>query len=227
MGIPLEFYQIIAQNKILFRFIYSMIIAFICLIIVIKTDRLFRISSHQGIRYFRNAFFFYCIAFLLRIFIISPNYFSLAKIIFEFFMIMAGFFLFYSLLWKKLETKKDLSSLLNSKILLFYILTLILVIFDYLFGGYNFMFISQVFLFFIASMISYQNYQIKNKKHKFVRLYLVVMLLNFLAWSTNFIFANFLGGRLRFLANIYILNLIIFLIFLYGVTKFTRKKKKI
>jgi hypothetical protein len=225
MNIPLEFYQIVAQNKILFRFIYSMIIAFICLIIVIKTDRLFRISSHQGIRYFRNAFFFYCIAFLLRIFLISPAYVPLSKIAFEFFMIMAGFFLFYSLLWKKLETKKDLSSLFNPKIIVFYILTLILVVFDHLWGGYNFMFMSQIILFFIASIISYKNYKIKNKKHRFLKLYFGVMLLNLIAWFANFIFANFLGWRLRFLANIYILNLIIFLIFLYGVNKFTKKGK--
>jgi hypothetical protein len=227
MYVPLEFYQFIAQNKSIFRVLYSVIIAFICLIIVLKTDKLFRISSHQGIRYFRNAFFFYGIAFLLRALLISPIYSSLTKMAFEFFMIMAGFFLFYSLLWKRLETKKDTSSLLNPKIIMLYALTLILIVLDYLWGGYNFMFISQIILFLLASVISYNNYQTKGKEHKFLKLYFGVMVLNFVAWLANFIFANFLGGRLRWLANIYILNVIIFLIFLYGVNKFTKKKKVI
>ena len=61
-----ELYSFIAENKDLFRFFYSAIIVFICFIIVMKTDRLFKISSHQGIRYFRNAFLFYGIAFALR-----------------------------------------------------------------------------------------------------------------------------------------------------------------
>ena len=122
-------YNLIAENINLLRFFYSMFIAFVCLIIVVKTDRLFRISSHQGIRYFRNAFFFYGLGFILRYLLgtttINP---TIMKIVFEFFLIMAGFFLIYSLLWKKLDNEKsDLSSLFNLRIFLFYSLTIIIV----------------------------------------------------------------------------------------------------
>ena len=224
MYIPLEFYQFIAQNKIWFRSIYSVLIAIICLIIVFKTDRLFRISSHQGIRYFRNAFFFYFLGFSVRGFLTSPFYLGLSKFAFEFFMIMGGFFLLYSLFWKKIETAKETSSLFNIKTIIFYILSLFLVYFDYLWGGYNFMFLSQIALFLFASVISYNNYLSKGKEHKFLKLYFVVMVLNFAVWVLNFIFANYLGGRLRWLTNIYVLNVIIFIIFLYGVMKFTKRK---
>ncbi len=214
-------YNLVAQNKDLFRFFYSLLIVFICFIIVLKTDKLFRISSHQGIRYFRNAFLFYGAGFLLRYFLTKSFYSGLMKSVFEFFMIMAGFFLLYSLLLKKLKTK-DISSLFNSKIVLFYFLTIIIVILDYLWGGYNFMFLSQIILFTFASIISYENY--KNSKTKsFLKLYFVVMVLSFVAWTLNFIFAYFLGGRLRWLTNVYALNVIVFLVFLYGVIKVTKK----
>jgi len=218
-----ELYEFIAQNRDLFRFFYSILIAFICVIIVIKTDRLFRISSHQGIRYFRNAFVFYGGAFVIRYLLATPAYFGFMRIIFEFFMIMGGFFLFYSLLWKKFESSKEVSSLFNSKILIFYVLALIIVSLDYLWGNYNFMFLSQIMLFFVASIISYRNYKKNGKRHKFLKLYFAIMVFNFIAWSLNFIFASFLGWRLRWVANIYILNVLIFLIFLYGVIKVTKR----
>jgi len=217
-------YNLIAENINLLRFFYSMFIAFVCLIIVIKTDRLFRISSHQGIRYFRNAFFFYGVAFVLRYLLNNDSYHNLIKVGFQFFVIMGGGFLLYSLLWRKFEKDTESnSSLFNPGIIIFYILALIIVGLDCLWGGYNFMFISQIVLFIFASIISFKNYQIRGKGHKFLKLYFIVMILNFFAWTSNFIFANFLGGRLRGLANVYILNIIVFLIFLYGVIKITRK----
>ena len=219
-----ELYSFIAENKDLFRFFYSVVIVFICFIIVMKTDRLFRISSHQGIRYFRNAFFFYGIAFGLR-YLTSLIVVPLMKPFFEFFMIMGGFFLLYSLLWKRFENKKpNESSLFNSKIIIFYILTIIIVLLDYLWGGYNFMFFSQIILFFFASTISYKNYKEK-KERRFLRLYFWVMFISFISWTANYIFANFLDGRLRFLANVYALNVIVFLVFLYGVIKITKREK--
>jgi len=52
------------------------------------------------------------------------------------------------------------------------------------------------------------------------------MILNFIAWTLNFIFSSFFGSRLRWLANVYVLNVIVFLIFLYGVIKVTKKDNK-
>lgn len=220
-------YNFIAQNRELFRFVYSVVIALICLIIFLKTERLFRISSHQGIRYFRNAFFFYGCAFVTRYLLGISNYFTLIKTVFEFFMIMGGFFLFYSLLWKRFEGSKEISSLFNSKIIIFYVLAFIIVVLDYLWGGYNFMFFSQIILFSFAGMVSYINYKKGGEQHKFLKLYFIVMILNFMGWVLNFIFASFLGWRLRWVANIYVINVIIFLIFLYGVIKVTKKSKNL
>jgi len=218
-----QLYSFVAQNKDLFRFFYSVLIVFICLIIFLKTHRLFRISSHQGIRYFRNAFFFYGLAFTARYFLWAPNYSVIMKTGFEFFIIMGGFFLFYSLLWKKFENSKETSSLFNSKIFIFYILALIFVVLDSLWQTYNFMLFSQIFLFGFASIISFANYKKNGEKHKFLKMYFIIMVLNFIAWTLNFIFASFLSWRLRWVANIYVINVLVFLIFLYGVIKLTKK----
>ena len=102
-------FNLIIENKEIIKLFYGIVIGLICLIIVLKTDRLFRISLHQGIRYFRNAFLFFGIGFIIRYLLgalfsyefFSYSYYPIFNILFEFFLIMAGFFLIYSLLWKK------------------------------------------------------------------------------------------------------------------------------
>jgi len=218
-------YELIAQNKEIFRAVYSIVIALICFTIFIKTNHLFKISHHQGIRYFRNAFFFYGVAFISR-FLIAFAYLSIITAVFEFFLIMAGLSLFYSLLWKRFEPLKGShSSLFNTRMILFYGITIIIVGLDYLWSTYNFMFLSQILVFGFVSIVSYINY--KNKKqYKFLKLYFAVMILNLIAWCLNFVAATLLNWRLRWTVGVYILNIIIFLIFLYGVLKFTKKSKQ-
>jgi hypothetical protein len=217
-------FEFITQNKEIFRIIYSFLITLTCVIIVTKTNKLFALSHHQGIRYFRNAFFFYGIAFVLRYLLPKPFSFFDLGIIFEFFMVMAGFFILYSLIWKKIEgNEKSRSSLMNLKIFIFYIFAFIISILDFLWNSYNFIFASQIFVFTIASIISYNNS--KNKKNaSFLKLYFMVMMLSLFAWTLNFIFASFLNWKLQWLAHVYILNIIVFLVFLYGVIKTTKKK---
>src|SRR4030042_6869282 len=176
-------YNFVANNIELFRFFYSMLIAIVCLIVVLKTDRLFRISFHQGIRYFRNAFFFYGIAFVLRYSLNYHSYFFIINPLFKFFMIMGGFFLLYSLLWKKFEISKgSKSSFFNPIIFIFYIIALIIIILDNLWATYYFMFFSQIILFGLASIISYINYKKDEGEHNFLKLYFFIMLLSFFAW---------------------------------------------
>ena len=219
----MSLYGLIAQNRELFRFFYSLIISFICLIIVLKTDKLFRLSGHQGIRYFRNAFFFYGLAFASRYFIIflaSP----FLKISFEFFLIMGGFFLIYSLLWKKLDGKKTkVSSLLNFKILIFYLFALIISILDYLWQGFYFIFISQIIVFIIATILSYNNLKKNKNKNSFLRFYFIAMVLSLIAWILNFIACYFFNWRLRWVVGVYVLNVVFFGLFLYGVLKVIKK----
>ena len=225
-------YNFIIENKELIKPLYALMVGLICLIVVIKTDRLFRLSFHQGIRYLRNAFFFYGLAFITRYFLgatyvcnFIENYSNLINIIFEYFLIMAGFFLLYSLLWKKIEVSgKDYSSsLFNPRIFLFYFMTFVIVILDYIWGTRSFMFFSQIVLFAFATVISYSNYKKNGKQHRFLKFYFIAMVLSLLAWLSNSVAALYFKWNQGILMGVYTLNIIIFFLFLYGVIKVTRK----
>jgi hypothetical protein len=223
----MDIFNWILGNREIFLLLYTIIIGIICFVIVLKTDKLFRLSFHQGIRYFRNAFFFYGLGFILR-YLLGTTTLNLImmKAVFEFFLIMAGFFLIYSLLWKKLDAEKsDLSSLFNLRILIFYLLTIIIVFLDYLWSTYLFMFISQIILFIFASIISNINYKKNKGKQNFLKLYFIVMLLNLIAWLLNFVIAIFFNWNRAGVVGIYLLNIFIFLLFLYGVIKVTKRSK--
>jgi len=222
----MDLYDLIIGNREIFILIYTMLIGLICFIIVLRTDRLFRLSFHQGIRYFRNAFFFYGLAFISKYLLgTTPINRNLMKGIFEFFLIIAGFSLLYSLTWKKIEYLKtgSNSSLFNLRVSLFYLMAFILVGLDYLWQTYSFMFASQIVLFVYASIISGINYRKSKKKNNFMKVYFVVILLNLLAWILNFVVASLFNWNQIGVINIYILNLIIFALFLYGVTNVTKK----
>jgi len=225
-------YEWVVENKEFLKIFYALVIGLICAIITIESHRLFKLSFHQGIRYFRNAFLFYGLAFVTRylvgnvfLYMGIKEYCFITRIAFEFFLIMAGFFLLYSLLWKRFEGEKNYrSSLFNLPIMIFYLMTIIIINLDYTWNKYAFMFFSQFVIFSIASLISYNNY-IKNKgKHKFLKFYFLAIVLSFIGWLLNFLLVIWIGWSQGILMNIYGLNIIIFLLFLYGVIKITRRK---
>ena len=219
-------YELVAQNRELFRLFYSLIIVFICLIIVLRTNKLFKLSYHEGIRYFRNAFFFYGLAFATRYFLIFVSS-PFLRIVFEFFLVMAGFFLIYSLLWKRIEGKKPSeSSLINTKIFIFYAFALIISFLDYLWNHYYFMFFSQIFIFILAVIISYENFKKSRDRNTFLRFYFIAMVFSLAAWILNFIACYFFNWRLRWVVGVYVLNIIVFVLFLYGVVRVIKKQDK-
>lgn len=223
----------IIENKEMLKLIYGLVIGLICIIIVLRTDRLYRLSLHQGIRYFRNAFLFYGIAFIVRYLLgaliafnlISLFYQPAINLVFEYFLVIAGFSLIYSLLWKKIESQNETysSSLFNKKIMVFYIMAIIIVLLDYMWGAFYLMFFSQITLFLFASVISFLNYKKGSSRHKFLKFYFIAMILSLIAWLLNSMTALFFNWDQGIMINIYIINSIIFLLFLYGVTKVTNK----
>lgn len=230
-----SFYDWVIENKEIVKIFYGLVIAVICIIIVIKTDKLFRLSLYQGIRYLRNAFFFFGIAFIIRYVLRAPFfptmnyylvYYPVIKFVFEYFLVMAGFFLFYSLLWKRIEEERAVSSLFNTKIAILYVMALVIVFLDLVWETHGFMFFSQIILFSFASFISYMNYKKNGLKHRFLKFYFIAMLLSLIAWILNMAAALWLDWNKAILIDIYILNIIIFLLFLYGVINVTKIKNK-
>jgi hypothetical protein len=220
-------YNLIIENKELIKIFYALIIILICTIIVIKIDKLFRLSLHQGIRYLRNAFFFYGIGFIIRYFFsVSSDYNFIATIIFKYFFVMAGFFLLYSLLWKKIEPSGDnyYSSFFNANIFIFYAMSFVIVFLDYLWKTSYLLFYSQIILFTFISIIAYINYRKNGRRHKFLKFYFIAMMLSLTVWLLNALGALLLNWNKGVSIIIYLLNMIIFLLFLYGVIKLTKIK---
>lgn len=224
-------YNLIVENKELLKIFYALIIATICFFIVYKTHKLFKISLHQGIRYLRNAFLFYGIAFIIRYFLgvlfiranLSKIYLFSIRILFEYFIIMAGFFLLYSLLWKKIDsTEANFSSLFNKRIFVFHIMAAILSVLDFIWLTGQFMFFSQIILFTYASIVSFINYKKNGKKHKFLKFYFAAMMLSLFAWVLNALSALYFEWDQGIMMNIYGINIIVFLLFLYGIVKATK-----
>lgn len=223
--------EFIIENKESIKLVYGLAIVLVCAIIVVKSDRLFRLSLHQGIRYFRNAFLFFGVGFLIR-YLFGAEFFSnlipfynlILTPLFEFFFIMAGFFLIYSLLWKKFESvAKSRSSLVNIRIIVFYMIALVLVLLDYIWDVYYFMFFSQILVFVFATIISFLNYQRNGYKHKFLKFYFLAMLMILAAWVLNALAALYFNWNQNVIITVYALNLIIFLLFLWGVIRVTKK----
>jgi hypothetical protein len=229
----MDFLGFLIENREIIKLAYGLLIGLICFIIVLRVDKLFKLSLHQGIRYFRNAFAFYGIAFIIRYFFValiyfefvSGDYLNLVTIIFKFFLVMAGFFLLYSLIWKSLESGVEnyRSSLLNPRTLVFYLISLLIVLLDYIWNTHYFIFASQIILFTLTSGVSCSNYLRDKRKHGFLKFYFVAMILALAAWLFNAVSA-LLGWNQGFLINSYLLNIIIFLLFLYGVINATRGK---
>lgn len=225
----MSLYSWIISNKEVFEIIYALMIGLVCALIVVKTDRFFRLSLHQGIRYFRNAFLFYGAAFLFKYFLgieMSSNYSLAIKIIFEYLIVMAGFFLLYSLIWKKFEFSREeyASSLFNFRIMIFHLMAVVIVVLDYLWQTYFFMFLSQIAIFVYAAIISYVNYRKLGKKHKFLKFYFASMVLGLAAWLLNLLVASYLEWNKKVLIDIGVINGIFFLLILYGVIKVTKIK---
>jgi hypothetical protein len=180
----MSLYPLIVENKFVLEALYALVICSICMLIVLKTDRFYKLSLHKGIRYFRNAFFFYGIAFDVRYIFglfsdFTLHYAFVLGMLFEYFFIMAGFFLFYSLIYKKIEspTEHYKSSLLNSRILIFHIMAFLISVLSYMWQTYLFMFFSQIIIFSFVLVISFVNYKEHGKQHKFLKFYLVAMFL--------------------------------------------------
>jgi len=223
----MSLYDFILGNREIFKLIYAFIIILISTLIVFRAHKLFRISSHDGIRYFRNAFFFFGAGFFIRFFVVllfvtQPllQYAFLIDMFFEFFLVMGGFFFLYSLVWKKFETpgKESKSSLLNPRIFIFYLMTIIIVVLDLIWRGHHFLFVSQIAVFFLASIISYINCK-KRADIEFPKFYLLAMTLALVVWVLNTLAALVFNWNPIVMINIYILNLIFFLLLLYGVVK--------
>ena len=221
----------ILSNKETLKLVYALVIFSICAVVVLKTDRLFKLSDYQGLRYFRNSFFFYGLAFFSRFILggiseISQKsiYFFNTKFLFEFFIVVAGFFLLYSLVWKIFEKSKLHNSLFNLIAGSFYFIGFFIGFSDFFLESSILMYLSQIILFLFLAGISYSNFSKQEGNLNFLRNYFIITLFGLISWILNLFLEYFPYGNPFVQIWIYGLNILFFVFFLYAITKITENK---
>jgi len=219
--------ETIYEYREILKVVYALAIIFICSIIFLKSDRLFKISDYQGLRYFRNAFLFYGLGFFFSFILLSLNdpmpYFpgSFALIVSnlgEFFLLLASFFLLYSLIWKRVEKEKNFHSLFNIKMLLAYLGSLIIIFIDNLLSIGIFE-LFQIFLFLSMSIITFNTYSKNKFRNSSYRNYFLIIVIGLLSTLINYVsIINPAVGR----SYVYILNSVFFFFFFYFSYKAAR-----
>lgn len=209
--------------------IYSLVVVASCLLIYFKTRELYELTSHKGLKYFRNTFLFfgitYAVRFLLSLMIISrinPIIFqSMAIGIFEiaFFVMayassMALIYLIYSIFWKKIDKYSKNAYRLH-------IIALASAFIGLICGIPLFLGVQSI-LFLLLIVVSYSNYK-KAKHKKSSQLYFLYLLI-FLLWVISTILAFVVNFSPIIVLLIYTVSILSFLIILFRVLKKVKSK---
>jgi len=205
---------------------YSFVIITCSLMVYYGTKELYELSSYKGIKYFRQAFLFFALAYFFRSIIkflllyfglngvidFSPITFGafglLTQLLFVYFSSMAIFYLLYSVMWKKWNQS-------SYNIYLFNIAAFVIAFVSILSKNHFVHFGLNVFLLLIVIFVVYTSYKNKKKGHN---LYLIYLLWS-IFWILNIIdilIPNLFQGLQLF---IYIASTLTFLLILYKVIK--------
>lgn len=211
--------------------ISSLIIIISCGIIYFKTRDLYKLTSYKGIKYFNNAFLFFGISIfsglIVRIIVaflktntllyssnFGPPFISFWILISVYAGLMAGSYLIYSLIWKKISNPEKfewMTPLILSTIavLLMFILKI-------------FVLPVIILLFLVAVILAYKFRNSRSKKG-ISQLYLIYTLL-FASWVTSVISHIFIMLSTAISVFLQFISVCLFLIILYKVIKDTKGK---
>lgn len=166
---------------------YSLLVIALCLFIFFKTKEFAELSDHKGIKFFRNAFIYFGLGYLLRFFsalgfihgfsliIGRADFRFLILILFAYASSMAILSLLYSMVYKRLTFIK-----MNPHLLL-HIIAVLLLIVVFVFGSPVTLFLTQLSLFVLAIIVLiFESIKLKRKNKLFT-----TYLLLFLFWILN------------------------------------------
>jgi hypothetical protein len=214
------------KNILIIETIYLLLITIPSFIIFLKTRNLYEFSKYKGLRYYSNAFFFLAIGFLTRYIVmilkvLQGNFltiqtFDILTLIMELFLILPGFFLFYSLFWQRFEKKHySKRTFLNCNIFSFtiYLIAIILALADMMIRSFTFMYYSQIIIFSIASIIALRKYL--SKKNNYRQLYLIGLVLFLIVWIINLVAQNLIDTipSMRFYAYLFTISAVMILFY--------------
>ncbi len=205
---------------LLLESVYAFFIVIPAILVYLLTGKLYHFSHYKGISYFRNSFLFIAIGFLLRYLVMLTKIFSgnllltidrfgILTSMMELFLILPGFFLLYSLIWKR--------SKILLPVLIFGAITIVIV--DFILQTLILMYISQMIAFFIAGIISLVHYSRNKNKIRFM--YFVSMVLFLIVWTINLIAQATIEGLPIIRLYAYLITVVAVFLFLYMTIKLT------
>ena len=207
--------------------VYSIFVILAVLLVYFKTREMYKLTEHKGIKYFSLTFLFFAIAHFFRFFfrIFFRNFFSLGvfmpgrppfqigSFIFTYSSVMAGLFLLYSLVWRKIKLDEKFV------ILIFNLIAVLTVILDMLILN-QFVHIAIItLLFLLATLLSFNRKS--KKKHPFFIAYLLISLI----WILNLISIELRKFMFEFRLVIYAISVILYLVILWRIFRNKNGKK--
>lgn len=205
---------------------YSFIIIVSALLIYFSTRDIYKLSSHKGIKYFRNAFLFFAIAFFFRFvikfiislfsvprfFIHSPAVSAVTLFVFIYASTIAMFYLLYSVMWKKVPKKYE-------NIYALHLVAIFISALSISTQNVLVLLLLQAIIFLFIAAESYRSYR-KSRKKGVLNLYAVYMLL-FVFWIFNILDILVPDVFRPTQLIIYVISAGLFLLILYKVLRKT------
>lgn len=179
-------------GMVLFETLYVLMIAVPSIYIFSSIWKIYSFSSYRGLKYLAMAFLFFASGFIVRYVIMGMKIFSnnmgtiktfgILTFIMEVLLMLPGFLILYSLIWRKIE-KKHYAKEINLHALCIYLIVSGIAFVDTLTKGFYGMYFSQILVFAIALGISIKRYS--DLKNNFRQMYILTMVLFLVVWIIN------------------------------------------
>ncbi|PJE81026.1 hypothetical protein COU58_04700 [Candidatus Pacearchaeota archaeon CG10_big_fil_rev_8_21_14_0_10_32_42] len=223
--------QALFPNTFGMELIYSFVIIFCSLIIYFSTKEIYKLSNYPGIKYFREAFLFFALAYFFKSFIsflflifnvrgiieFSSIFFGVLTLFFFIYAsTMAIFYLLYSIVWKNLK-----ENLRESKftIPLIHIFVLVISATSIIVHETGVVILLQVFVFLFIAIQNYSSYRKLKSKKKSSSIHLIYLFL-FVFWMLNLSDLLIVGFGPIIELVVSLASIGIFLVILYKVTRY-------
>ena len=209
-----------------FELLYSFVIIACSLIVYRATKEMYELSSYKGIKFFRQSFLFFAIAYFFRYFIqfillslnlnnimdFSPFFIGwISLFVFLYSSSMAIFSLLHSIMWKKWGDSRLTSLLLNFA-------AVVIAFVGLSFRGIGAYLLLNLLTLVFVLFVLFIAYKDSKKKKKEKSLFIIYLLL-FIFWILNVIDVLIPTFLQLFQLIIYLISISLFMTILYKVLK--------
>ncbi len=206
--------------------VFAAAVIILCMLIFFRTKELYTLTEHKGIRYFRNTFLFFALAFASRfafhLFGISGAGFDfrlppelmgpLPLLVTSYFSTIAIFYLLFSLLWKKIDVKYFIPAA--------HLLALSVAVMIFLFRSPQVLALVQLMITAATLVLAYLRSKHSKSFSKLFRIYILL----FIGWLANLLVLS-PRWAIPFEAKVasYCISIAVFGVIFYKVHRLTRK----